>query len=383
MSSERVKINRIVRRKLEREKKKEKEREIYDKVDILKDPYLYIKAFGKTRSGVAWKPSVQNWELSLYNNITYSIHKVLAMENTKLEFHYFYLNERGKLRYIQSINVTERVIQHVLCDECIYPAINKIIISDNAASIKHRGTDFTIKRLSRHLQEFYRRNNQSNDGCILLIDFKDFFGSLSHKVLHNIIDEIFITPEIRFELKRIIDSFDGDVGIGLGSQVSQLLAVIYVNKVDHYIKEVLRIRGYGRYNDDSYFILLDEDECRSVLKILMPKYEAIGLTVNMEKTKIIHLNDPKGFKFLKKTFILTDSGRVLIWQNPKNLLRFRHKMRKFKELYDNGEIDLDYVSQNVKDWKAINQQYMRKKQIISSINYVNSLFGTIVVDPYE
>ena len=382
MSSDRIKINRIARRKMKREMKKREKRKAYDTVDILKNPYMYAKAYARTRRGVSWKPSIQRWELSLYNNIVHSIDKVLYMTDEKLSFHYFYLNERGKLRYIQSVNVDERVVQHVLCDECIYPAINESIIYDNAASIKHRGTEFTICRLKRHLHEYYRRQ-QSNNGCVLLVDFSDFFGSLSHEILGKLIDDLFETPEIRFELKRIINSFEGEIGIGLGSQVSQLFAVVYVNKIDHYIKEVLRVHQYGRYNDDSYFILHDENECQYILDILLPRYTEIGLKVNLNKTKIIRLDNPKGFKFLKKTFILTESGKVLIEQNPQNLKRFRHKMRAFKEFYENGELDLEYIRRNIKDWCAINRPYMHNRDIVSSINYANKLFGMKLIDPYK
>ena len=50
-----------------------------------------------------------------------------------------------------------------------------------------------------------------------------------------------------------IDDF-GEVGLGLGSQISQVSALMYPNKLDHYIKEELRIQAYGRYMDDGYLV---------------------------------------------------------------------------------------------------------------------------------
>lgn len=52
---------------------------------------------------------------------------------------------------------------------------------------------------------------------------------------------------------HFIDAF-GDVGLGLGSQISQTFALASADRLDHYIKEVLRIKGYGRYMDDGYLI---------------------------------------------------------------------------------------------------------------------------------
>ncbi len=52
----------------------------------------------------------------------------------------------------------------------------------------------------------------------------------------------------------IIDSTPGNVGIPIGNQSSQVYALLYLNELDHYVKEVLRMRYYGRYMDDFYII---------------------------------------------------------------------------------------------------------------------------------
>lgn len=52
----------------------------------------------------------------------------------------------------------------------------------------------------------------------------------------------------------IIDSTPGNVGIPIGNQSSQIFALLYLNKLDHLVKEGLRIRYYGRYMDDFYLI---------------------------------------------------------------------------------------------------------------------------------
>lgn len=57
---------------------------------------------------------------------------------------------------------------------------------------------------------------------------------------------------------RIIDSFDGEVGLGLGSQISQIMELLVLNDLDHYIKERLKIKYYIRYMDD--FILIHPDK---------------------------------------------------------------------------------------------------------------------------
>lgn len=56
----------------------------------------------------------------------------------------------------------------------------------------------------------------------------------------------------------MIDSFEGDTGIGLGSQISQLVELAVLDDLDHYIKERLRIKHYLRYMDD--FVLIHPDK---------------------------------------------------------------------------------------------------------------------------
>ena len=39
-------------------------------------------------------------------------------------------------------------------------------------------------------------------------------------------------------------------GLFIGSMTSQILAIFYLNDLDHFIKETLKIKYYVRYQDD-------------------------------------------------------------------------------------------------------------------------------------
>ena len=58
-------------------------------------------------------------------------------------------------------------------------------------------------------------------------------------------------------------------GLPIGNMTSEILAVYYLNDLDHYIKEKLRIKYYVRYMDD--FILFHED--REYLKYCLGEIE--------------------------------------------------------------------------------------------------------------
>lgn len=66
-------------------------------------------------------------------------------------------------------------------------------------------------------------------------------------------------PEIQQALRVWIDNFDGDKGLGPGSQAVQVFALDTLDSMDHFIKEVLGIKYYGRYMDDAYLIHESKD----------------------------------------------------------------------------------------------------------------------------
>lgn len=367
MPSNKIKKNKQERRLQKQSLKRQKFLMQYDTDDICKDITAYIRAFDKAKKNVKWKPSIQKYELDLFKNIFRAYDSILNLNEDPLSFFIFQINERGKMRTIQSVNVNERVIQHLLCDEILEPVITKSIIYDNGASIKNKGLSFSINRLAYHLHNFYRLNNESNKGYILLIDFEKFFESLSHEQLHDMVNSLFTNEVIKTALNRIIDSFD--CGLGLGCQVCQLLAIYYINGIDHYIKEALRIKWYGRYMDDSYFICKTKEECEELLNILIPLYNKIGIRINVKKTKIIDLSN-ESFIFLKKRFRLTNSGKLVIKQSKKASDRYKSKIRKFYELLQNGEIDLEYVKNTYQSYIGSNKKDTSYQHLMKIRNYV-------------
>ena len=49
--------------------------------------------------------------------------------------------------------------------------------------------------------------------------------------------------------KKIIFDEEGVKGIPIGNYTSQFFANIYLNELDHFVKEKLRVRFYLRYMD--------------------------------------------------------------------------------------------------------------------------------------
>lgn len=86
------------------------------------------------------------------------------------------------------------------------------------------------------------------------MDYHDFFGSIPHagsieELTRNIHDE-----RINYYIRQFVNAFDGEYGLGLGSETSQIGAIYYPNPVDRLVKEQYGIHCYSRYMDDSYII---------------------------------------------------------------------------------------------------------------------------------
>ena len=108
--------------------------------------------------GVGWKGSTQRYLGDIISN-TAKTRKALMEGKWKTKgFHEFDLMERGKLRHIRSVHISERVVQRCLCDNVLVPVFSAAFIYDNAASLKDKGIDFAMDRMNCHLQRHVRKH---------------------------------------------------------------------------------------------------------------------------------------------------------------------------------------------------------------------------------
>lgn len=314
---------RFQRRRAKREKKKQlKMQQIGNYNDIFSYINLY-EAFYHCRKGVRWKASIQKYEtllpletLNIYNQIQTKQFKPL----TFLEFD---INERGKLRHIKAVDIANRCIQRVLCDKYLIPLLEPKLIYDNAASIKNKGTDFSLRRIKSQLSYHYKKHG--TQGYIFQYDFSKYFENINHDILLEMLKRDIPDKDIYKMIENIIRSF-GNKGLGLGSQVSQTCAIYYPNLIDKYFKEVLKIKGYGRYMDDGYAICKNLDEVHKCKKALEQLAKQLNITLNPKKITVTKLTNT--FIFLKKRITLTESGQVIIKIGKKSANRRPPQVKK-------------------------------------------------------
>lgn len=346
MTSEERHEARYQRRKAKRNAKKKALAEKYSLEKVASIDSL-LAAEKEARKGVRWKASVQRYHMKLMVNV-YKTHKELMNGgDPRRGFYHFDIYERGKPRHIMSVKFYERVVQKSLCTNALYPILTRPLMYDNGASQKGKGTHFALRRLQVHLMRHVHRFGR--DGGILLIDYSDFFGNASHEVIKDMFHK-YLTDERLYNLAwMFVDAF-GEKGLGLGSEVSQAVAVSMTEPIDRYVKQELHIKGAARYMDDSYLIHQEINYLKYCLDVMTELCKEYGIIINKKKT---HIRDLKhGFTYLKTRFYITESGHIVKKPCHDSIVRERRKLKRQARLVKTGEMTIEQVSTSYQSWRG-------------------------------
>lgn len=142
-------------------------------------------------------------------------------------------------------------------------------------------------------------------------------------------------------VNKIIDSEEN--GLGIGNMTSQVLAVFYLNDLDHYIKEKLHIKYYVRYQDD--FLLFHQS--KKYLKYCLEKINAFlakeKLTLN-NKSRIYRSSN--NYVFLGRT----KNGKYAKYRNMKRKIKYK------RFLYENNCIELSNLVNSLRCYKNLTRK---------------------------
>ncbi|MEG1515967.1 MAG: hypothetical protein RSD95_13855 [Clostridia bacterium] len=167
-------------------------------------------------------------------------------------------------------------------------------------------------------------------------------------------------------------------GIGLGSQVSQLVELATLDGLDHYIKERLGARYHIRYMDDIDIICDDRERIGQWRQAIEAYMAGIGFEAN-EKSGIRPIKD--GVRFLQWHFSLTDTGKVIRRVSPRNLKRERRRLRKFKERLEAGETTMTAIDDHFQSWRANLERGNTYGEVVKMAQYYKALFGVAPREP--
>lgn len=370
MTSEERREMRYQRRKAQRAGKKAAQYALNDCFEwAFSYDHLY-HSYKMCRRGVAWKGSVQKYITQAPLNVAQTYNRLHTGKFKSSGFYEFDIMERGKQRHIRSVTIGERVVQRCLCDYALVPMLSRTFIYDNGASMQKKGYTFAAKRLTQHLQQHYRK--YGTEGYVLLFDFSKFFDCVSHRLIKGILRKEFTDERIIALTEHFIDAF-GSVGVGLGSQISQVFALASANRLDHYVKEVCRIKGYGRYMDDGYLIHPDKAYLQKCLEGIKAICKDLEITLNLKKTQIVKLSH--GFTYLKVRYYLLPSGKVIKKIYHRSVTKMRRKLKAFQKKVEAGVMTYDDVYQSWQSWKSYASNFNAYRTIQNMGALYNQLFA--------
>lgn len=213
----------------------------------------------------------------------------------------------------------DRITQHAIM-QVLQPIWDKMFIYDLYSAIPGKGIHKAITRL-----RYFLNRKQETQYC-LQFDIKSYYPSMNHEILMNQIKHKIKCKDTLWILNDIINSIADETNIPIGNYLSQYFGNIYLNGLDHFLKEKHGVKQYIRYNDDGIILssskkhlwyLLDEIENYVNLKL--------GLTLNA-KTRIYPV-DKTGIDFLGyKTY----PTHCLLRKRTVN--KFKNKLVKIKNM---------------------------------------------------
>lgn len=222
------------------------------------------------------KKEILEYEMDLETNLV-NLESNIRGGNYQLGKYRVFVVYEPKERVIKSLPYVDRIVHQWYIEEFIKPFILPRFILDTYACIPNRGTHKAVDKLQRFMRKKKRENSHY---YILKCDIRKFFDSIDKYVLYEIIKKYMKEKELYEFTKKLIFDQSGEKGIPIGNYTSQYFANIYLNELDQFIKNQLRLEYYVRYMDD-FILLLDSKEeakrCKENINTFLNQYLKLEL----------------------------------------------------------------------------------------------------------
>lgn len=333
--------------------------------DILKYDNA-LEMYQKIKRSCRNRKAVYEFSLNLNTHIM-NILLLLKERNYKFSRYKIFMIRDPKYRIIMSENIPDKLVNHLVSKHILLPALESKLIDTNVATRIDKGSGYAFKMFVNYVNKLKYTKKEI---YILKIDIKKYFYNIDHKILMKLvkkyirdkdaldildiiinstneeyvnkviinlkkektdyINSLNITQkEKNIKLKMINDIplYEKGKGLPIGNMTSQILAIFYMNDVDHYIKENLGFKYYIRYMDDLLIIDTDKERLKKSLKLITNEIHKLKLDIN-SKSNIYKLSN--GISFLGYMFKLNQNNKLIVRYNNKTIRRIN---RRLKNLY--------------------------------------------------
>lgn len=207
----------------------------------------------------------------------------------------------------------DRIIHHCVMN-VVEPIWKKELIRDTYAAIKGRGIHDGVRRVRRALDE-----DPEGTGYCLKMDVRKFYQSIKPHVQKEAFRRKIKDVSVLWLLDLIADSAPG---VPIGNYPSQPIGNLVLSPLDHWLKEVMKVKHYFRYCDDMVILGSDKEWLhflRGMVELKLGEIE-LGLKGNWQVFPV----ESRGIDFLGYRFWHTHTlVRKSIVRNFKKKYRAR------------------------------------------------------------
>lgn len=237
----------------------------------------------------------------------------------------FYVNERGKLREINSLPFFPDRIVHWALMQKISDRMISNFTKDTYSTIPGRGVQLAVKNIQNAI---YKMNKAYPNGEIyaLQIDIKSYYATINKKRLKKDYRRLIKDKDALWLIDEIIDGFspESPIGIPIGNYTSQFSANLYLSYLDHKIKEKWKVKHYFRYMDDILILSHSKKWLWKIYDKIVKVLTRKKLSIKKKSPKVVKLSS--GLSFIGYVIY---NGYVLLRNNiKKQLIKACEKVRK-------------------------------------------------------
>lgn len=308
------------------------------------------------------------------NNGSYTIGRSIA-----------FIVHHPKDREVFAADFRDRIVHHLIIRR-IEKLLEEEFIEDSYSCRKGKGTLYGIERCEMYMREV--SENYTKKAYILKGDFKSFFMRINKPKMYQAIcdlldkrgnfDEesktfmkhvirliVFNRPQdncIRKQPKsawkclpkdKSLFSCEADYGVPIGNLTSQIFANLFMSAFDHWIKDTLGIKEYGRYVDDFYIVMIYSQVLVALIPQIRKFLSDYGVTLHPHKVSIQEVE--KGIQFLGQ--VIKPYGRLVA---RKTIGTLYTKLQTFD----------DFI-----EWHKVHGERLCKEDIEYIVSSINSYYG--------
>lgn len=298
-------------------------------------------------NGVRWKASVIKY---LQNGLTNTekLRQELLSGTYKLGRQIEFKVYEPKERTVVAMRFRDRQVQRSLLHNYLAAELSRHFIYDNAAGQAGKGPDFSIRRVKMMLERAHRL--YGDNAYAYTYDIKSFFGSTRHDVAKTAVRKRVRNDWACRLVEQIIDSFPGDAGIGLGSDVAQYIELAVLDDLDHFIKEQMRVRFYARYMDDFIIITDGKEHAAEYRQAIEQELTRIHLQLHPKKCRVVPVS--RGFKWLGYRLRQTPTGKIIMTLDKKKIVHERRKLKRMVRLVKLGKLPKETPDHSLESWAS-------------------------------